>query len=184
MFNIFKESIKVIAFFIIAGFLVFQGTAEANDSWENWKWKLRMGDEGSMAIRHEFNQDEVPYAHLYISNDYLGSTPSSISAFWQWKKDDIEMDNATTLLTWSNFLDINGNFNYWMASDKWPDIAAVGDDWAAKVTWTAYIDGVWGMKEYKNAASFTVTPEPVSSILFLAGGAFLAAIRRRKKILR
>ena len=118
--------------------------------------------DGSFTITDElgidklnFGFDETPWLKIN-----LNSTDAGITGWWKQQCStghDISENNITMGST------ITRPLTKW----NWPTSAEAG---------------TYQVKLYGYAAqSFTVTPEPVSSILFLIGGASLVGFRRRKK---
>lgn len=107
-----------------------------------------------------FDLNATPW--LYLIEEKPGN--NSTSFLWQntTNNDIYNFTKNANGATWYNFNDFN-----------WGTIKAKGD-WNITATYTKSGD------TYTQNHSFTVTPEPISSILFLLGGAGLA-LRQYKK---
>lgn len=126
--------------------------------------------EGSDTEKTIFNWDETPWLYVKLPDSNLNVTV----AFW-------ESPNSSYYFTNS----MGSNQEYWFSLDSGVDSSG------NPVTWDDVKElGVWNINagyfyagggSGEGTASFTVTPEPVSSILFIAGGAVLAGRRYLKR---
>ncbi len=131
--------------------------------------------EGSTTQNDVFDWGEEPFA--YIGFDVVDlNTRRPLELTWSWYF-DTELFIASESQRISHFdepfLDI------WNSLDDWDNYARVGD-WRLVMSWENDVlcdVGGWGSHTF----NFTVTPEPVSSVLFLIGGATLAVRVYRKK---
>ena len=157
------------------GFFTVQEKAEANGGWHFW-----MADEASIASKEEFGWDEQPYSYFFVSKDFFTAVPEHLDIKWQWfYGDEQQYEEHYFYFPWNESTDEEGNFRIWESPQNWLSIRELGD-WSAKVVWKAKIGEEWTGYRYKSF-DFTVTPEPVSGILFLAGGASLTAARLRRR---
>jgi len=137
-----------------------------------------MTDEGSMAPKpnQNFGWNEKPYAFIQFDMDDL-NTEKPLIMSWKWRYEDgpvVSFERERI----SNFS--GDTLNLWNSLDNW-DIHKQAGEWSVVTIWRNPGSGGSRFK-----TSFTVTPvvpEPVSSILFLSGGAVLIARRywKRKK---
>ena len=135
-----------------------------------------MTDEGSAVRKEAFGWDEKPFAFIQFDVDDP-NTNLPLFVGWKWKfmgkgHPFWEFEKVTT------FSDVP--LNIWDSLDNWDSYKKVGE-WKVKTTW--WNPTLWSGKEGwgRHKVNFTVTPEPVSSVLFLIGGAFLATFRYRKR---
>lgn len=146
------------------------------------QWNFKTTEKGSSDLKTEFGWDEKPFSFLFINQDKFSPVPSELDVklTWLYGAEEQYLERFYHL-SWENNLGAAGNFRIWEDPNRWNDIKQVGD-WTAKVSWSANVDGEW-TSNYSRTANFTVTPEPVSSLLFLIGGISLAGFgyRRRKK---
>ena len=131
------------------------------------------GTAGANDFKDEFSLGETPYVRLTVPGTALDFT---ISLFKD-PNDDFFTGSETnslpggdgTIYKWYTLLD---DFD-------WSAGSVVGD-WTAQATFYDRGLGGWQNKE----TSFTVTPEPVQVVLFLLGGAPIAASLYRKSRFR
>jgi hypothetical protein len=131
-----------------------------------------MADKDSTIPKVEFQWNEPPYSYLFIDKMKFDFSPSEINIKWTWlynnKKEYIE---RYFYLPWEEFLDNDGNFQIWESPILWSDIKELGE-WEVKVSWKVKKDEGW-TGSHNRTTSFLVTLEPISSILFITGGATL-----------
>ncbi len=133
--------------------------------------------EGSTEQQDVFDWGETPFA--YIGFDVINiNTRGPLELTWSWYF-DTDLFNAVASESQrishfdDPFLDI------WNSLDDWDNYAQVGN-WKTVINWENPVllsKGGWDSQ----TVNFTVTPEPVSSVLFLIGGATLAVRHYRKK---
>jgi len=152
---------------IIAGLAVvlFSIFALVNSAFADFEKIYTVGSEGSTTPKDSFDWDEQPW--LYLE---LPSSNWNVTGSW-WKDPDGTPYFTGSLPTTSDKI--------WLSLDNWFTVREVGQWNVSAVYFYANPEDPVG----GGFAKFTVTPEPVSSILFLVGGASLAAtrLRRRKK---
>ncbi|MDP2923960.1 MAG: PEP-CTERM sorting domain-containing protein [Candidatus Omnitrophota bacterium] len=143
------------------------------------KWDFKTTEKGSSDLKTEFGWDEKPFSFLFIDQDKFSPVPSELDIKLTWLYGAEEQYSERFYhLSWSNNLGPKGNFRIWEDPDRWNDIRQVGD-WIAKVSWSANVDDTW-TSNFNKSANFTVTPEPLSGILFAVGGVALAFFRKKK----
>ena len=162
---------------IILGVCLFS----ANDKAEAvTNWDFYTTDKDSSALKAEFAMHEQPYSYLFVNKEKFSSTPLEMDIKWTWLYNgQEEYLERYYHLPWDEFLDNNENFQIWETPSLWPDINESGL-WETKVSWKALLSDGW-TGYHNRSTSFTVTPEPVSSLLFVAGGASLAIFRYKRK---
>lgn len=127
-----------------------------------------------------------PFEAIYMTDSY-GTTPKTIFDWneipWLYIRLPEDGFNVTLAFWESHDLTVNNSYagyaqEIWLTlgEDKWYDIRTLGEwEIQARYTQSPYVGS--------GSTSFTVTPEPLSSVLFVTGGATLAALRcwRRKR---
>jgi len=126
--------------------------------------------DGSYADVDEFGWDVVPWIRMYLPEAGWSVTGS----FWKTPSETYYFAETSSTeqnrwMSGNDLTDQKGN------SVSWTDIQEVGT-WNVNATYLNASTGATGPA----SASFTVTPEPISAILFGLGGLSIAAIRRRK----
>jgi len=170
---------KVIVPLLIVGMWFFSVEDRAEVKGANWR--LWTTDEGSTVPKDEFGWEEQPYSYFFVSEDFFNTTPEELDIKWQWfyTNGEQQYEEHYFYFPWDESIDEGGNFRIWESPQNWLSIRKLGD-WEAKVVWKAKVGDFWTGYRWKTA-DFTVTPEPVSGILFLVGGVSLAVVRLRKK---
>jgi hypothetical protein len=126
--------------------------------------------EGSYIQKDTFSSNEIPWLYFRVPID-PGDQKVTSTSWWS----DI-FGNSYQVRERENEIDI------WHSIKRWNSIKTEGL-WIveAEYSFGTGRDKVWG----SGSTSFTVTPEPISSILFVTGGATLAVrYWRKKKILK
>lgn len=116
---------------------------------------------GSFVPRTEFSLSETPWLYLHLPDAGL-----NVVASW-WQSPSLTYTFAGT--SPSTAQDI------WISPSDWATIKTTGI-WNVNAGYS-YATGETGAR----SASFTVTPEPISSALFLLGGGALALRTYRKR---
>lgn len=106
-------------------------------------------------LRTSYDWNETPWLYMDLRDSIFNVTGTS----W------IDPDNDTTIFNYGE----NSSNEVWISLSNWNTIKKAGD-WNV-FTYSAYVDGEYIIE----SAEFTVTPEPLSSILFLIGGFAFAA---------
>jgi hypothetical protein len=125
--------------------------------------------EGSMEQKNTFGLNETPYAFMQFYLDDL-NTDKPITVWWKWKpktgrwfsfeRESISDFSVSTL-------------NIWQTPEDWEWKAG---EYSLHVTVRNPGSGGWSGKQ-----NITVTPEPLSYVLFVVGGAVLTYPYYRKK---
>ncbi len=129
-----------------------------------------------------FAFDEKPWLHLVIPDDVDFTWDLTTSA---WTAEGSGVPNFTIPILDSfvrdtkNSIYVSFNDNRWFGLNGWQEIRKTGD-WDINA-WSVVFDGFRIAGKFNGDASFTVTPEPVSAVLFWLGGGLLAAQVVRKK---
>ena len=127
--------------------------------------KIYMTDaDGSTTPKDSFGWDEQPWLYLRLLEPGFNLTLS----FWKNPDNKKYFD-----------IDVDWDQDIWHTLKYWDDIKELGE-WHVSAMYFQPGSNDW---IGRGSADFTVTPEPVSSVLFLVGGISLAATRlkRRKK---
>ena len=128
-------------------------------------------EENSTTQKSTFSLNEKPFTFIQFNpGDLNTDRPMFLKWVWQFGQGP---SLATVREKITNFDD--NPLNLWNSLDNWDLYKKVGN-WSVKVNWW---NGLGSMGS--GIANFVVTPEPVSSLLFLVGGVTLAATRLRKK---
>ena len=121
------------------------------------------GTYGGTDIKTTFGWDEKPW--LYLKLPTSADSTNIIGSAWTSPSGVISSVGDT----------LSGR-TIWLGFDTWNSIRTAGL-WNVTANYSGYLGGPSG----SGTTTFTVTPEPVSMILFLFGGAALAAAYRKKK---
>jgi len=151
---------------VVAVLFVLLATSNASAAFSEFKM---VGSSGSTVEQTVFGWDETPY--LYVKLPRVGVYADIETDWFSPEASSYEADKAVVLPG------ILGSKSQWISLSNWNDVKQVG-------TWN-----VSGAYEYllpcstgEGVASFVVTPEPVSLLLYGLGGLPLAAhLTRRKK---
>jgi len=129
---------------------------------------------GSTSATSEFNLDSKPWLYLKfnttddIVNSVSWSTPESFDV----ATSPVVVENLTSTYSeyWISMSD--ADWNTYAATGEW-NVAALSRS-GLKGSYTYYIQD----------KDFTVTPEPLSCVLFLTGGGLLVALKRKRKLVK
>jgi hypothetical protein len=124
-----------------------------------------VGKENSTDPVPIFDWDETPW--LYISLPYSGL--NVVASWWESPSNNFYFVGSGPSYDQEIWLSLDSGFDSSGNPITWFDVREV-DVWNITVGYF-YSDG----KMDSTSVNFTVTPEPLSSILFVAGGATLAA---------
>jgi hypothetical protein len=132
-----------------------------------------------LTLKSVYEPGEFPWAFVQFAQADLNSkAPLWVNWVWQ------STDNPAVSIFESSLLDLTGNSSdkqIWHSPDAtwWTANGTPGSNWLVHVGWYNY-GGVSGGSD----ANFSVAPEPVSTLLFLFGGAPLAGalLRKRKRL--
>jgi hypothetical protein len=131
-----------------------------------------VGSDGSTTERHTFGFDETPFIYIHLPQTGL----NAVAAFWQDPDTEIYLTgNAPSFAT-----------EYWHSLDSgvdengdpvaWNDVRKYGT-WNVGTGYLYADDFSFDGKD----TSFTVTPEPATSAMFVVGALALAAATSRRK---
>ena len=121
---------------------------------------------GSNIGKNDFGWDETPWLYFQLpAEDIYG-----IAAFWKSSSNKHYM-TSNTGLEQEGWFSMDDSLAKGSIAKDWNDARETGV-WNVNVTYMMFSES--GFSTKTEATSFTVTPEPVSSILFLAGGGTLA----------
>ncbi len=155
------NSKRMVISLMLALFALAAVTANAFASFD----EIYMVDSsGSTTSKGTFGWDETPW--LYLN---LPSAGWNVTGSW-WKDPD-----ALYYFTGSS---PSTDLEQWLTLSDWASVRKIGD-WNVNAAYF-YSDGAFGTGSTK----FAVVPEPISTILFLSGGALMGGrllIRRRRK---
>ena len=121
---------------------------------------------GSTVQQNFFDLGATPWVYFELPSG-AGSQNIAIQTSWNY---DGELQDFFSMVVQK------GTTEVWYSADDWDSMQALG-------TWcvVAQYDANSPFTSGKGTAKFTVTPEPVSSVLFLAGSATLGFRHFRKK---
>ena len=167
LINLFLKRIKAMSKKIIIGVVVFLflATAGTNSAVADLYMDLYMTDSfGSTTSQTVFDWDDTPWLYLQFPEGGWNATVS----WWE----DTDSNYYFTGSTPSTEQDI------WLSINNWDSIKRIGLWEVNAVFFHANRSRpTFGF----DSTSFTVNPEPISSILFVSGGATLAFRHYRKK---
>jgi len=152
--------------------------AEVEYSWDEVYGRFFKLENSAGTEKYEFGLNEIPWVNIFIPKEYFGGDSHYLLSIIgeRWYKDGRRMQ---------------GSFSFWHGGDdrdftlhepfkNWDRIKGASDNWT--YNWALICIGRPGSYAFAHAsADFSVTPEPLSSILFLVGAAPLAYFRYRKK---
>ena len=131
-------------------------------------------DYGGNTAKDAFGWDETPWIHIQFDGSDL-NTNKPLVMKWKWWHEDGE--SVFKLKETFNTLPETGYLDIWNSPDNWNSHRKSGR-WFAKVKWNNRSAG----NGIKTITTTVITPEPVSSVLFLTGGAvFVIRQRYRSK---
>lgn len=130
-----------------------------------------MTDEAITVKKEVFGWDEKPFAFIQFDvNDLNINKP--LKLWWKWRYDG----EGPVSHEFERITDFPENpLNLWNSLDNWNLHKKVGE-WSVKTSWHNPGGGTGSQ-----IVNFTITPEPVSLILFLVGGIALTARYYQKK---
>jgi hypothetical protein len=179
-----KNKLSRVAILSLAVLLLVGGKAFAAFELNTYAQMWMTGAKGSTIEQTSFTVNEQPWLYIRFFGDMAGTTKigtSQTNTEWTW--DGVKVADQSFLkfyLGSKNDIWIGFSEDYWKAN-----MQLVGD-W----TISAYsmLNDKTGtscggeLKNFGDAVNFKVNavPEPVSALLFLTGGAAIAAFRRRK----
>ena len=138
---------------------------------------VMVGAQGSTAPQNTFDLNQRPFVFLEFDRNSL-ETKLPLLVNWKW----IYANDKTLSFDAKLFLDFpDDSLKIWKDANNWDAIKKPGE-WEVKTSW--FNPGFFDLKggEGSKIINFTVTPEPVSCLLYLAGAAPIAfsLFRRRK----
>ena len=177
-----KTLIATIATILICSFAAATN-ANAVASSLDYQTIYTVDGDSSYTLKNEFAPGELPYSYIKFQSGYLSGPPANtkLQVDWTWA---LASNPSITKSTSTKYPigDFSSDLEIWEppVSGWW---SAKGEPglWNLDVAW----DDDQGLTGFSgnDSTTLTVTPEPVSTILFLFGGAPLAAAiyRKRKK---
>jgi len=153
-----------------------KASAESSPSSLFEKFYMVVASGSTDAVKNnEFSLGQVPYLYIKASSADLNWYSNLISTWTSSSYTPYYIEFPA-----GDYLYTTGQ-EAWIAFDAeyWEDIVETGD-WNV----TASISGYNGTTAFKVTSSPTVTPEPISAVLFLTGGAALFLRRRRGTVMK
>ena len=136
-----------------------------------------VGSFGSKSAQSSFGWNETPWLHLYLCDP--GSWNIS-GTFWASPSNEYYL-TASSGASQDIWLSLDSGEDFYRNTVTWDNVKELGL-WNLKGVYASTLNGCTG-GNCCYTTSFTVTPEPVSSALFLIGSLSLAGVayKRRKK---
>ncbi len=144
-----------LALFILA--------AVAVDAFAAFEELHMVGSEGSVVSKETFGWDETPW--LYLKLPYAGFNVTG--SWWQDPLNKCSFEGSDPSISPVQ----------WLSLSSWDTVKKLGN-WSVNAI---YFYGGGNFESGAGSTGFAVTPEPVSTILFLTGGMILAVRKLRRK---
>lgn len=159
---------------ILAGLTLLGRLAYAAPAQEDFRKFYTVDSIGSTVEKNTFSLSETPFLFVKlppVNNERYGEV------FTNWIFGSSVQDSANTT-------GILGQEKFWLSPLNWSSIAQPGT-WLIDGSYFIIKESNDSLKKFGNTSyNFTVTPEPISMMLFGLGGAVLGLVGlRRKKIL-
>ena len=176
----FKKSVILVAA-LLCSVLIF-GTASAAPFWLDPTQGpyMTLGDP-DQTQNSEFSLSQTPYLFLQFNKSDLGGWPILAGSVWYTLKHD---DSEYEIHPVGNlyFADASDYLNIWQGLERWDefsDAQKIGN-WDVSAVWLLANGTKGGYGTTSFSVAPLVTPEPVSSALFLLGSCALVAIKRSR----
>jgi hypothetical protein len=151
--------------------MVFLILILTNNTFAEFEKIYMVNEEGSFTEQSIFELNEIPWLYTQLPEPGI----YNIMVTW-WLSPSGEQYYTHTLTDAQDFwISLNDGYDTNGNSVEWFDIMKVGD-WTVNASYH-YATGEVG----SGSTNFTVTPEPVASLLFIVGGAVLTFKYYRKK---
>ncbi len=129
----------------------------------------------SITNEYNYHTTETPWVYLKLKLSEL-NVAAPLKLMWSWSSFN-NPSNTETKLTQLNLAGLSSDKEIWSsAPEPWWSTNGGHGKWTVDVAWLN-AKGAMGT----STATFNVTPEPISSALFLFGGLPVAAALLRKK---
>ncbi len=137
-----------------------------------------VGDFGSRIEKNIFSLSEKPFSLIEFGRSNLNNL-ENLTVDWYWQFDSQPfLAHHTRTVSRGNTYTPNQTIRLWDSLDQWDTIKRPGE-WNVLTEWFNPENGTKGGSG-SQLYTFTVTPEPVSTLLFLAGGVPIALRLSRK----
>ena len=136
-----------------------------------------VGGFGDKTEKNLFSPDEKPFSFVEFDPHNL-NPGQNLQIDWFWQFGDTKIFHDTRTINAPNLFS-PGPLRLWDSLNNWDSIKKSGD-WHVVTQWFNPDNGTGRGGSGTQAFTFTVTPEPVSTLLFLVGAAPIALRLSRK----
>jgi len=169
--NIGKKAILAVIFVCL---FCAQPAAKAWAAIGDYAAFYTVASSGSTSATSEFTLDSKPW--LYLKFNTTGDVVNSVT----WSSPTV-FDIDTSAVVVENLTSTYSEYWISMSDADWNTYAATGE-WNVAALSRSGLKGNYTY--YIQDKDFTVTPEPLSCVLFLTGGGLLAVLKRKRKAVK